>query len=275
MRIRYASTSATALEQRARDHVADFGTPCRARAPAAGSRRSARRARARCPCDLRGHQVRALGHDDRRAHPSRRYSSATAKWVGLVMTTVAFWHAGEHPAADHLALDAAHARLDLGIAFRVLEVVLDFLLGHHQRLGQLVALEEVVAAGNRQQADRRLLDQAASPRPTSRPRHRLARPGPVAALPRDDTALSACQPRMPISVAATDIRSSSMPPRRGPQPLEAGRRIEAVQVELQRLGGDVPAALRGVKGDHRDDGGQGDRGGDHADACRPRDRQPS
>ena len=57
-----------------------------------------------------------------------------------------------HPLGGHLALAAANLLFDLGAAFHVFVLVLDFLLGHAHALHEAVALVGHIDQGNQQQA---------------------------------------------------------------------------------------------------------------------------
>ena len=72
----------------------------------------------------------------------------------------------QHLAAPHLALQAANAPFDDGIAFRLLELVDQFLAAHLEFAFQMAALEEVIEKRPEQEHDRGLpghLKNAADP----------------------------------------------------------------------------------------------------------------
>ena len=182
---------------------------------------------------------------------SRVYSSATAKWVGLVMTTVALGTAASMRRRDHLALHAADAALDLGVALEHLVLVLDFLLGHLQRLAQLVALEQVVRGGDRREA-------RSGARLTSVSTVVPRRAGGVrqadAAQERRASRRSGwTTPQATHASAVATMRDAHEVEAglRRHQPLEAVDRAQLAEVRLQRLPRHVPAALRRHRGERR------------------------
>ncbi len=83
----------------------------------------------------------------------RSYFSATAKWVGLVMTTEAFGTAAIMRLRDARLADLPDLALDRGIAFGLLELLLELVHRHLLALEPLPVLEQIV--GRRDQREHR------------------------------------------------------------------------------------------------------------------------
>ena len=220
MRIRYASTSATASNSAPGNHVADLGVRCRARAPAATfstigtpcsratswifcadqvlrpwRRRSAPRIVVAAVFE-RHREVGRVGDDDGRLR-GRRAASGGA--------TISRWTRRTRALISGLPSSSS-------------SFVLDFLLGHLQRLRQLVALADRSrrrqSPAGRTPPARAGASHASQP---SRPRHRPARPRASAALPSSVRTRARTSRATPISVAATDILAAvRCPPVEGP-----------------------------------------------------------
>ena len=101
----------------------------------------------------------------RRLHPlatttgaaiSGRYSRATAKWVGLVMTTVARSTSFNMRRRRICRCSRRRRAFDRGIAVGLLVFVAQLLLAHAQVARQFLALQQVVDARPQQQHQRRL-----------------------------------------------------------------------------------------------------------------------
>ena len=173
---------------------------------------------------------------------SRRYSSATAKWVGLVMTTVAFLTSLEHPAARHLALDAADAALDLGVAFAAAALRrCTSCLRHLQRLHQPVALQAVVGERERRERPRRPA-RAASRRASSR-----RAPASIGRQPRQLRRVGAISRSIAVHAEPDDDGDGDQRLERVEPDCESANRLmpvgraQARPVQLQRLGRERPS----------------------------------
>ena len=213
-------------EQRAGNRCRRLRRPCRARA------RAATFSTIGTPCSRATSRMRAAIRSwplatTHRRRPSRRgwYSSATAKWVGLVMTTVAFGTACEHAAARHLALHPADARLDLGVAFAAssLRRGLPAASSSGDCMQPPAAAAVVGAARSATKREARLPEQRRTDSQPSARRPAPASPAPDAALSLQHRAARARRrstptTRSPISSVLTQVERRL----RRREPLEAG-----------------------------------------------------
>ena len=105
--------------------------------------------------DLRRQQVASLGHDDGRLHLHAEFER-DRELGGIGDHDRGALDVLQHAAAACLALQAADAHLDRGIAFGLLELVAQILPAHLEFVLVAPALEEIVGGRPHQQHQRRL-----------------------------------------------------------------------------------------------------------------------